>query len=128
MSQQSVCLIPHLSCPGMSDATFDDVHECLTTHAGQRVTVEVGCIDPRAEHLADYAVLQLQTTLGESFMVNDQERQVGVLRVPFLEGDDQRGGVEVRPLCLEVATIHNDQLKVWQHDVYFILAAVSFSL
>ena len=96
----------------MIDATFDDVHDWLTIHVGQRVTVEVGCIDPRAGQLADYAVLQLQTTLGESFMVNDPERQVGVLRVPFLEGKDQRGGVEVQPACLKSARIHNDQLKV----------------
>jgi hypothetical protein len=112
----------------MTDATFDDVHEWLTTHVGQRVTVEVGCIDQRADQLADYAVLRLQTTLGESFMVNDQERQVGVLRVPFLEGEDERGGVEVQPACLKAARIRNDQLKVWQHDVYFILAPVTFPL
>jgi hypothetical protein len=110
----------------MTDATFDDVHAWLTLHVGQRVTVEVGCIDPRAEHLADYAVLQLQTTLGESFMVNDPERQVGVLRVPFLEDEDQRGGVEVQPTCVKAARIHNNQLKVVQHDVYFILAPVPF--
>ena len=126
MSGQSVRLIPHLSCLSITDATFDDVHEWLTNHVGQRVTVEVGCIDPRADTLADYAVLQLQMTLGESFMVNDQERQVGVLRVPFLEGEEDRGGVEVQPACLKAARIHNDLLKVWQHDVYFILAPVPF--
>jgi hypothetical protein len=112
----------------MADATFDDVHEWLTAHVGQRVTVEVGCVDPRADHLADYAVLQLHATLADPYMVNDPERQIGVLRVPFLEGEDQRGGVEVQPACVRYARIHNDQLKVWQHDVYFILAPVPFPL
>jgi hypothetical protein len=108
----------------MADATFTDAFDWFAAHNGQRVWVETGCRDPRAEQLADFAVLRVLTTIGEPYMVNDPERQTGVLSIPFLNDDDEHGGIEVQPECLKDAKIHLGLLKVWQHDIYFVVTPI----
>ena len=109
----------------MAEVTFDDVCGWLADHEGQRAWVEVGGTDPRSENTADFAVLRVDTTLGAMYMVNDQERGSGVLRVPT--GDPENGGFEVDPASFESALIHAGLLKVWQHGIFITVSPIRFS-
>ncbi len=105
----------------MADVTFDDVCDWLGAREGQRVWVEVGCKDARTED-ADFAVLRVDTTLGAMFMVGDRERGTGVLRVPI--GENEGGGFEVDPASFQRAKIHLGLLKVWQHNIFIVVAPI----
>jgi hypothetical protein len=106
----------------MAAVTFAETLDWLGAHEGQRVVVEVGCKDPRAEN-ADFAVLQVHATLGAIHIVDDRERGTGVTRVPFVSADEiEFGGIELDQACFQQAKIHLGLLKVWQHDVYVVLS------
>jgi hypothetical protein len=96
----------------------------LGEHQGQRVVVEVGRKDPRTKG-ADFAVLQVHTTLGAMRIVDDREHGTGVTRVPFEDADaSEIGGIEIDQACFQGAKIHFGLLKIWQHDVYVVLRPI----
>ena len=110
----------------MTDATFEDVFDWLTSHTGRRAWIEIGCRDLRVEVPADFAVLRVLAILGEPYMVNDPERETGVLRVPFLvSGGSEMGGFEIQPACLSRARIRLGLLKVWQQNIFVVVAPVA---
>lgn len=109
---------------GMTEVTFSEMLDWLDGHKGQRIVVEVGCRDPRIEN-ADFAVLQVHTTLGAMRIVDDREHGTGVTRIPFEDGDAiETGGIEIDQACFQRAKIHLGLLKVWQHDVYVVLRPI----
>jgi hypothetical protein len=116
------------------DATFEEVFDWLVDHEGKRVTVEVGCRDPRSEQLADLAVVQVVTTLGRVRRVEELETGHGVLRVPFGDKDSEHGGIEIDHARITSATIRTSatgmttHLKVWQFDMYALIAPPSTPL
>jgi hypothetical protein len=108
----------------MAEVTFSETLDWLDEHKGQRVVVEVGCKDPRTDN-ADFAVLQVHTTLGAMRIVDDREHGTGVTRIPFEDVDaSEIGGIELDQACFHGAKIHLGLLKVWQHDVYVVLSLI----
>jgi hypothetical protein len=105
----------------MADASFEEAFDWLAARAGQNVWIEVGRKDPLIEN-ADFVVLALHTTLQEVRMVNDPERESGVLRIPI--GDDPRSGIDIDPTRFQRGQIiPQGALKVWQHDIYVGVSA-----
>jgi hypothetical protein len=108
----------------MAEVTFSETLDWLGEHKGQRVVVEVGCRDPRTEN-GDFGVLQVHTTLGTIYIVDDPEHGTGVTRIPFEDGDaTEIGGIEIDAACFQQAKVHLGMLKVWQHDVYVVVRPI----
>ncbi len=108
----------------MAEVTFRETLDWVAERKGQRVVVEIGCKDPRTDD-ADFAVLQVHATLGALYIVDDREHGTGVTRIPFEDVDAiEIGGLELDQACFRGAKIHLGLLKVWQHDVYFVLRPV----
>jgi hypothetical protein len=104
----------------VADATFQEVFDWLADRKGERVVIEVGRRDPRAQQLADFPVPRLHTTLGAIRRVEDRKHGTGVVRVPI--GDNELSGIEVDPARFQLGQIHGGALKVWQHDIYIAVA------
>ena len=108
----------------MAEMTFSETLDWLDEHKGQRVVVEVGCKDPRTDHV-DFAGLQLHTTLGAMRIVDDREHGTGVTRIPFEDVETSEiGGIELDQACFHGAKIHLGLLKVWQCDVHVVLRPI----